>query len=117
MQNRHQQHIRLNDIVLIHDENLPRLTWRKRIVIELLKRPDGKMRGAEVRPLNGSILKRPITKLFPIEYFECQLNEDAGENPNENVGKNVNENVCDNVVRMKRNAAIAREICRRYAND
>ena len=28
LQNQHQQHIRLNDIVLIHDENLPRLTWR-----------------------------------------------------------------------------------------
>ena len=67
------------------------------------------MRGAEVRPLNGSILKRPITKLFPIEYFECQLNEDAGEN--------ANENVCNNVVRMNQNAAIAREICRRFAND
>ena len=99
LQNRHQQHIRLNYIVLIHDENLPRLTWRKGIVVELLKGPDGKMRGAEVRTPNGSILKRPITKLFPIEYFECQLNEDVGEN--------VNENVCDNVVRTKRNTAIA----------
>ena len=117
MQNRHQQDIRLNDIVLIHDENLPRLTWRKGIVIELLKGPDGKMRGAEVRPLNRSILKRPMTKLFPIEYFECQLNEDVGENANENVGENVNKNVCDNVVRTKRNAAIAREICRRFTNN
>ena len=67
------------------------------------------MRGAEVRTPNGSILKRPITKLSPIEYFECQLNEDVGEN--------ANENVCDNVVRTKRNAAIAGEICRRYTND
>ena len=49
LQNRHQQHIRLNDIVLIHDENLPRLTWRNGIVVVLLKGPDGKIRGAEVR--------------------------------------------------------------------
>ena len=109
MQNQHQHHIRLNDIVLIHNENLPRLTWRKGIVVELLKGPDGKMRGAEVRTPNGSILKRPITKLFPIEYFECQLNEDVGEN--------VSENVCDNVVQTKRNAAIAGEIHRRFTND
>ena len=68
-------------------------------MVELLKGPDEKMRGAEVRTPNESILKRPITKLFPIEYFECQLNEDVGEN--------VNENVCDNVVRTKRNTAIA----------
>ena len=71
------------------------------------------MWGAEVRTPNGSILKRPITKLFPIEYFECQLNEDVGENANENV----NENVCDNVVRTKRNVAIAGEIRRRFTND
>ena len=109
LQNRHQQHIRLNDIVLTHDENLPRLTWRKGIVVELLKGPDGKMRGAEVRTPNGSILKRPITKLFPIEYFECQLNEDVEEN--------VNENVCDNVVQTKRNTAIAGVFLRRFNND
>ena len=108
MQNRHQQHIRLNDIVLIHDESLPRLTWRKGIVVELLKGPDGKMRETEVRTPNGSILKRPITKLFPIKYFEWQLNEDVGEN--------VDENVCY-VVPTKRNAAIAREIRWRFTND
>ena len=89
-QNRDQQHIRLNDIVLIHDENLPRLTWRKGIVVELLDGLDGKMREAEVRTPNESILKRPITTLLPIEYFECQLNEDVEEN--------VNKNLCDNVV-------------------
>ena len=109
LQNRHQQHIRLNDIVLIHDENLPRLTWRNGILVVLLKGPDGKIRGAEVRTQNGSILKRPITKLLPIEYFECQMNEDVEEN--------VSENVCDNVVRTKQNAAIAGEIRRRYTNN
>ena len=107
LQNRHQQHIRLNDTVLIHDGNLPRLTWRKGIVVERLKGPDGKMREAEVRTPNGSNLKRPVTKLFPIEYFEFQLNEDFGENAN----------VCDNVVRTKRNAATAGEIRRRFTND
>ena len=57
----------------------------------------------------GSILKRPMTKLFPIEYFKCQLDE--------NVGENANENVCDNVPRPKRNAAIAGEVRRRFTND
>ena len=115
LKNKHQQHIRLNDIVLIHDENIPRLTWRKGIVVELLKGPDGKMRGAEVRTPNGSILKRPITKLFPIEYF--QLDETIVENGNENVAINGNENVDENVVRPKRNAAIDGEIRRRFIND
>ena len=52
-----------------------------------------------MRTPNESILKQPITKLFLIEYFECQLDE--------YVGGNANENVCDNMVRLKRNAAIA----------
>ena len=57
MQNRYQQHIRLNDIVLIHDENLPRLTWKKGIVVQLLKGPDGKMREAEAKTPTGQIEK------------------------------------------------------------
>ena len=70
-----------------------------------------------MRTPNGSTLKRPITKLIPIEYFECQLDKNIGENASENVGKNVNENMCDNVVGPKRSAAIAGEIRRRFTND
>ena len=43
LQNQHQQHIRLNDTALIHEKNVPRLTWRKGIVVELLKGHDGKI--------------------------------------------------------------------------
>ena len=75
------------------------------------------MRGAEVMTPNGSILKRPNTKLFPIEYFECQLDKNVGENVNKNVAENMNENVYDNVVRPKRNPAIAGEIRRRFTNN
>ena len=55
--------------------------------------------------------------MFPIEYFECQLDENVGENVNKNVGENVNENLCYNVVRPKRNAAIAGERRRQFTND
>ena len=64
LQNRDQQHIRLNDIVLVHDENFPRLTWRKGIVVQLLKGPDGKMREAEVRTPNGSNWKDQLQSCF-----------------------------------------------------
>ena len=57
LQNQHQQHIRLNDKVLIPEENLPKLTCRKGIVVELFKRPDEQMRETELRAPNGSILK------------------------------------------------------------
>ena len=75
------------------------------------------MRGAEVRTLNESVLKQPITKLFLIKYFKCQLDENVGENSNDNVCENMNENMCDNVVRPKRNVAIAGEIRRLFSND
>ena len=64
MQNQDQQHIRLNDIVLIHDENLPRLTWKKGIVVQLLKGPNGKMREAEVRTPTGSNWKDQLQSCF-----------------------------------------------------
>ena len=51
-----------------------------------------------MRTPSGSILKPPITNLFPIEYFKCQLDENIGKNANKNVGENVKVNVCNNVV-------------------
>ena len=75
------------------------------------------MRGAEVRTLNELILKQQFTKLFLIGYFNCQLDENVGENANHNVCENMNENMCDNVVRPKRNVPIAGEIRRLFSND
>ena len=75
------------------------------------------MRVAEVRTLNELILKQQFTKLFLIEYFNCQLDENVGENANHNVCENMNENMCDNVVRPKRNVPIAGEIRRLFIND
>ena len=40
-----------------------------------------------MRTQNGYILKQPIMKLFPIEYFKCQLDKKVGENANENEGE------------------------------
>ena len=44
-QNQHEQLTRLNDVVLIHDEILSRLTRRKGRVVELLKGPNEKKTG------------------------------------------------------------------------
>ena len=56
----------MNDLVTLHDETLARLTWRKEIVVELLKGPDEKIRGPKTRTSNRSILKQPVTKLFQL---------------------------------------------------
>ena len=63
----------MNDIVLIHDENLPKLTRRKGIVVELLKGPDGKMRGAEVRTPNGLINEKTNYKAVSDRIFRMSI--------------------------------------------
>ncbi|XP_075161353.1 uncharacterized protein LOC142234153 [Haematobia irritans] len=50
------------DVVLIVDENLPRNSWLKGIVLETIVARDGQVRRATVRTVNG-ILQRPASKL------------------------------------------------------
>ena len=67
-ESREGQSISLNDIVLVYDDKLPRSLWRIGKVIKLSSSKDNKVRGADVRLPNSSILKRPVNKLYPIEY-------------------------------------------------
>lgn len=58
----------IGDIVLIHDEDHPRIFWKMGKIEDLIKGADGVVRGAIVR--SGSklaLLKRPIQRLFPLE--------------------------------------------------
>lgn len=70
---KHNQSRRINkgDVVLIHDEELPRGQWRLGVVESLFKGIDGFIRGVSVRTHSpgGQIttLKRPIQRLYPLE--------------------------------------------------
>ena len=64
--------VQIGDIVLIHDEKLPRQLWKMGKIETLIYSKDGKVRGAEVRTPNSSVLKRPVSRLYPIE---CPRNE------------------------------------------
>ena len=60
--------VSIGDIVLIHDEDHPRIFWKMGKIEDLVKGADGVVRGAIVR--SGSklaLLKRPIQRLFPLE--------------------------------------------------
>ena len=60
--------VSIGDIVLIHDEDHPRIFWKMGKIEDLIKGADGVVRGAIVR--SGSklaLLKRPIQRLFPLE--------------------------------------------------
>ncbi|XP_074657312.1 uncharacterized protein LOC141910517 [Tubulanus polymorphus] len=53
-------------VVIIHDDNVPRLKWKLGIIEHLHKSTDGLVRSATVKTANG-VTNRPISKLFPLE--------------------------------------------------
>jgi hypothetical protein len=59
--------IRLNDIVLIHDEDTKRLMWSTGLVTELSKSRDGLNRSIVLRTPNGNYINRAIQCLYPLE--------------------------------------------------
>ena len=69
-----QQHIRIGDVVQIHDDS-PRSQWKLAVIKDLVKGNDGYIRSVTVRTANG-ITNRPITRLYPLEVSadECSSN-------------------------------------------
>ena len=63
--------ISVGNIVVVHDENLPRGLWRLGKVEELIVGADGNVRFARVRissPNRSPIsVKRPLQRLYPLE--------------------------------------------------
>lgn len=70
----------IGDVVIIHDENLPRGLWRLGTVEELMIGADSNVRSAVVRITSRSrgphSIKRPIQRLYPLEI--CSADETLG---------------------------------------
>ena len=67
---------KVNDFVLIEDENLKKVDWRIGKIYKLLYSKDGELRSAEIIVIkNGRKLKsrRPVNKLH---LFECSMDKD-----------------------------------------
>ena len=63
--------VKEGDIVLVHEDFVPRHLWRLGRVEKLVTGKDGLVRGAEIKiEKTGSFIKRPVSKLFPVEYYE-----------------------------------------------
>ena len=73
--NKNSLYIKVNDVVLIHNDNAPRHLWCIGRVIELTKsKSDNEVRGASVKvPRTGRTVQRPNSKLMPIECIESHL--------------------------------------------
>ena len=67
----------VGDVVIIHEEFIPRHMWRLGVIKKLIKSRDGLVRGAEVLVgKTGNTIKRPVNKLFPIEYTRKENSDD-----------------------------------------
>ena len=59
--------LKIDDVVLIHDDNLKRHRWVMGRVVGVEVGTDGQIRAARVQSAkSGNILRRPINKLFPL---------------------------------------------------
>lgn len=132
--------VKMNDIVLIYCEKLPRQLWKLGVIISLIVGPDDIIRGAKVKVAKtGIVITRPLNKLYPIEINRgtndsnndnqsCDVtnstdsrNSDTFENPEFSINNsdNVNnerETLCINA-RPRREAAVHADLKRKYLGD
>ena len=65
-----------NYVLVVYDEKVPRHFWKIAIVTGVLPSRDSEIKGAIVRiKKTNAILKRPVNKLFPIEYTYHDTNQ------------------------------------------
>lgn len=67
-------YLSVGDVVVVHDEHLPRGLWKLGVVQEIIQGRDGKIRGALVkmakRDRQKDVLRRPIQLLYPLEITQ-----------------------------------------------
>ena len=67
-----EQSVNTGDVVVVHDDNLPRGLWKIGRVGELMVWADGNVRGVVLKiarkGMNPLVMRRPIQRLFPLEY-------------------------------------------------
>ncbi len=72
----------VGDIVVVHEENLPRWLWRLGKVERLIPGRDGRIRGATVRLSSEgrqhSLLRRAVQLLYPLEVHSSASPADEG---------------------------------------
>ena len=59
--------LKVGEVVLIGDDNLPRQTWKMARITELFPGRDGLYCSCMVRTTTGSLLKRPVQLIYPLE--------------------------------------------------
>uniref|UniRef100_A0A914LD98 Integrase catalytic domain-containing protein n=1 Tax=Meloidogyne incognita TaxID=6306 RepID=A0A914LD98_MELIC len=83
---------KIGEIVILEEEFVPRNFWKIVKIVELLDIKDGRcVRNVKILMPNGSIISRPINKLYPLE-----LNIENREIENETENKTIQNNSLEN---------------------
>ena len=64
----------IGEVVIVHDDNVPRQCWKLGRITEVQQSVDGVIRGATVKVITktGKVnkLRRPVQRLFPLEVLD-----------------------------------------------
>ena len=95
---------KVNDNVIIYEDNIPRQLWKLGRIVEIYKSNDGRERGAKVKVgKTNQLIDRPLNKLSPLEL---NSNNDNDINDSNNVDNSDDNDTNEKVSRPKRAAAI-----------
>lgn len=77
----------VGEVVIVHDEHLPRGLWKLGVIQDTITGQDGQIRGATVkmakRDKQQDLLRRPIQLLYPLEFHHSSSRPTETENPEE----------------------------------
>lgn len=86
--------VRVDDVVLIVDENFKRNTFPTGLIVEVYKDKSGQIRSAKVKTELGTFLTKPVSKLAVLDVrsdlvqqmeLEVKLRDTSSVNGEENV--------------------------------
>ena len=118
----------VNDVVLIQEENRPRVKWRKGKISKLINSKDGLVRGVELVVNKGMsnktiTIRRPVQHLIPLEMSRDCKNEvsieqnESQEEPAEELDHGNDTDRDFEKRRSRRAAAINADLMRRLNED
>ena len=126
--------VEINDIVIVHEDKQPRHMWKVGKVEQLIVSSDGQIRGVEVKlAKSGNVIKRPVNKLYPLVLrHEANTNDTPSDSVQDMLISRTSDtpdatalpsakmnNITDNlpvIERVRRNAAVAGELRRKFGN-
>ena len=109
---------KVGEIVILEEEFVPRNFWKIVKIVELLDTKDGRcVRNVKILLPNGSIISRPINKLYPLELnIENKENKIKDEKIQEKILENNNEEKIKENKTVNQISVITKEITKNLTN-